>query len=336
MSLSDSLYYNRIKEEIFNIKDREQFKNLALEIFNFQARHCLPYSEFISLLGINYQDISSIEKVPFLPVSLFKSRKIISREDKHEAIFTSSATTGVVPAKHYIVDLNLYIQSFTNAFRLFLGEPSHFTILALLPSYLEREGSSLIYMVERLIKDSGKDGSGFYLYNHEELFFKLKELKERGERTILIGVSFALLDFVQSHQIQFPELIVIETGGMKGRGREISRDELHLVLKEGFGIETVWSEYGMAELLSQAWSTGNGIFRTPPWMDILIRDLSNPFKPARKGYRGGINIIDLANINSCSFIETQDMGIEESKDSFRVLGRIESSELRGCNILLDK
>ena len=332
----DKKYYSELKKRIFRISNKSEFDEITLEVFNHQAKMCPPYSEYINLIGIEPDKICDPEQIPFLPISIFKSREVVSGDNPIEKVFTSSSTTGMIPAKHYVTDLSIYEESFNRAFRMFLGEPSHYTILALLPSYLEREGSSLVYMTDRLIKDSGKISSGFYLYNFSELYDTLCKLKALKSKTILLGVSFALLDFAGRFQLDFPELTVVETGGMKGRGKELSREELHKAIKNGFGVEKVWSEYGMAELMSQAWSNGNGQFKTSPWMDIHIRDLSNPFKRVGEGVKGGINIIDLANLNSCSFIETEDIGMKEAGNMFYVLGRIQNSELRGCNILLEK
>lgn len=325
-----------MKERIFDITTREELEKIALEIFRIQSTKCTPYRDFINLVGIDPSAINSIEKIPFLPVSLFKSHSIICEGLEPEIIFTSSATTGMVPSSHPVADLSIYKESFSRAFRHFWGEPSEYAILALLPSYLEREGSSLVYMADKLIKESCNKDSGFYLYDFGTLYQKLIYLKEKGIKTLLLGVSFALLEFVNQYKINFPELIVMETGGMKGRGIEVSRDQLHSALKSGFGVSKVASEYGMAELLSQAYSYCDGVFETPPWMEILIRDLSNPFRILNGNVSGGINIIDLANLNSCSFIETQDMGIKEAGNTFRISGRIQNSELRGCNLLLEQ
>jgi len=324
-----------MRERIFNISGIDEFEKIALQIFKIQSRDCAPYAQYLAQLDIDPDDVMSLDTIPFLPVTLFKSREIICGERVYEKIFTSSATSGVIPAKHYVKDLSLYRESFFKGFNLFHGEPREYTILALLPSYLEREGSSLVYMAAKLIEASGKKESGFYLYNYSELYQTLLDLKVKGERSLLLGVSFALLDFIKSFKINFPSLTVVETGGMKGRGVEISREELHSLLKNGFGVERIGSEYGMAELLSQAWSTGEGVFKSPPWMQIQIRDLNNPFTRVEDGVTGGINVIDLANIHSCSFIETEDLGIKEAENTFRVLGRITNSEIRGCNILLE-
>ena len=329
--------YN-IREDIFNITDEACFKRTALEIFKVQSRGCAPYAEYLSVLEIDPESVTDIEAIPFLPVRYFKSRDIVCETESlsgAEKVFTSSATTGMVPARHIVKDLSIYEESFLRTFSIFFGSPEKYTILALLPSYLEREGSSLVYMADKLIGLTGKESSGFYLYNFEELYRKLVELRECSEPVILLGVSFALLDFVEKYKVEFPSLTVMETGGMKGRGTEISRDKLHAILANGFGVDRIASEYGMAELLSQAYSYGEGLFRTPPWMRIVIRDLNNPFRLIGNDKTGGINIIDLANINSCSFIETEDMGIKKSGDVFTISGRISDSERRGCNMLIE-
>ena len=338
------------KQDIFNIKDEADFKRVALAIFRKQGRECAPYAEYISLLGIDIEVVSDIYAVPFLPVRYFKSRDVVTETEKLDSIsvagkvFTSSATTGMVPARHIVKDLSIYEESFLRSFSLFFGPPENYTILALLPSYLEREGSSLVYMADKLISLTRKEDSGFYLYNYEELYNTLIKLRDRNEPTILLGVSFALLDFVKRYKIEFPTLTVMETGGMKGRSEEISREKLHAALKDGFGVKQIASEYGMAELLSQAYSHGEGLFHTPPWMKIFIRDINNPFRilspqksddPDKVGVLGGVNIIDLANINSCSFIETEDMGTKKSGEIFTLSGRILNSERRGCNMLIE-
>ncbi len=343
--------------KIFEINSPDQFSTVALEIFRFQAEHCEPYKRYLSLLGTDIGKILDITQIPFFPIQFFKTENVIcdrctaqntnAKKVLPQKIFTSSATTGMTPSRHPVADLSLYERSFSEGFRLQYGTPSDYAILALLPSYLEREGSSLVYMTENLMKQSANEHNGYYLYNHAELYDMLCRLKTDGQKTILIGVSFALLDFVSwlkldsALKMEFPDLIVVETGGMKGRGEELSREELHSRLKEGFGVDKIHSEYGMAELLSQAWSKGDGLFFTPPWMKILIRDLNNPFRLLSNGEiagnnikRGGINIIDLANIYSCSFIETEDMGMNYSDGSFKIFGRIRNSELRGCNLLI--
>jgi hypothetical protein len=312
----------------------EIFSALAMEIFHYQALMCAPYSKYMELLDVDLKKINNIEEIPFLPVKLFKNNIIYSHKEAPQKNFTSSATSGMIPSSHPVADLSLYELSFTSGFRLFYDSPEKFNILALLPSYLEREGSSLVYMTESLIKESKSDSSGFYLYDHDKLAKTLEKLRFSDRKTILLGVSFALVDFAKSHQIDFPELIVMETGGMKGRGEELSREEIHSAIKNSFGVARVHSEYGMAELLSQAYSDGDGLFRTPHWMKFLLRDFINPLKILKNRERGGLNIIDLANINSCSFIETEDIGIKEAGNLWRISGRIQNSEIRGCNLLL--
>jgi len=313
---------------------REHFSALALEVFRYQIANCSPYKQFVSLLGTDPGSVDSTEKIPFLPIRFFKSRDVYSSPAEPEKLFTSSATTGMTPSRHLVADLSLYELSFTKAFEHFYGSPSEYTILALLPSYLEREGSSLVYMADKLIKLSKRGLSGFYLYNFAQLRDTLEILRKEKRKTLLIGVSFALLDFVKDFPVDFPELTVMETGGMKGRGVELPREELHRILMNGFGVKAIHSEYGMAELLSQAYSSGDGVFQTPFWMEVLARDLNNPLKVTSGAARGGLNIIDLANVNSCSFIETEDLVIKETGTLFRIPGRINNSELRGCNLLL--
>lgn len=308
-----------------------------MDVFAFQAKNNPVYREYLSLLETDITAVGSPAMIPALPIRFFKSRRVVSAPAPEEILFTSSATTGMIPSRHYVTEKALYERSFTGGFRLFYGDPAGYVILALLPSYLERKGSSLVYMAGKLIQMSGDPRSGFYLYNYPDLFELLVKLKNEGRKTILLGVSFALLDFVASFKIDFPELTVIETGGMKGRGRELSREELHKKLSDGFGVAQIHSEYGMAELLSQAYSVKEGVFKTPPWMRVLVRNLYNPFEYYTNydvSPSGGINIIDLANLNSCSFIETEDKGQVYRDGSFTIEGRIKDSELRGCNLLL--
>jgi hypothetical protein len=251
-----------------------------------------------------------------------------------EVAFTSSGTTGTITSSHFVTDVSWYVESFREAFALFYGDIEKYTILALLPAYLEREGSSLIYMADDLIRQSKNPDSGFFLYDHDKLYQQLKKQQEAKKPTILIGVTFALLDFIEKYTLDFPELIVMETGGMKGRRKEMIREELHEQLCRGFGVEAIQSEYGMTELLSQAYSKGEGIFNCPPWMKIIVRDTNDPMTLLNKDRTGGINVIDLANINSCSFIATQDLGKVYADNSFEVLGRFDNSDIRGCNLLI--
>ena len=347
-------------ERIFAVGSKEGFSLLALEAFSYQREHCKVYREYLRLTGrLDFQP-KSIEEITFLPISLFKSQDILSTPsakcgENIPLVFTSSATTGMTPSHHIIVDPAVYEQSFREGFRRVYGEPGTYNLLALLPSYLERKGSSLVYMADHLIKDVVETGGegGFYLYDHDRLLQTLRSLHAK-RKTILLGVSFALLDFAkfvagqipdpEERKTLFSDVIVIETGGMKGRGEELSREELHGRLKDGFVSARIDSEYGMCELLSQAYSVGNmseGLFFTPPWMRVLARDLQDPFR-VKDVTEGGLDIIDLANINSCCFIETEDAGrlfpVTDEKRSvhppFTVDGRIRNSELRGCNMLL--
>lgn len=324
----------QIEKELFKPLTTEEFNSLALNIFNYQALFCKPYAQYISLLGVTPSQVKRVEEIPFLPISLFKNREIKSFDGPAEALFTSSSTTGMIPSKHWVKSLELYRKSFLHTFELFLGAPQEWVITALLPSYLERENSSLAYMVKELIERSGSPHSGFYLYNFQELYQKLTLLQQKRKKSLLIGVTFALLDFIEQFQLDSPHLTVIETGGMKGRGAEISRSELHSRLKQRFKGAAIGSEYGMAELLSQAWSFDRELFTTPPWMRVLIRDLANPLHSKTIGEEGGINIIDLANLYSCSFIESEDRGVLTETLSFKILGRVENSPIRGCNLLL--
>jgi len=322
------------KEQVFSISNAEQFDTTALQVFKYQAGHCKIYRDFIKGLKIDPVQVSNIAEIPFLPISFFKNHAVKSDMTQAETIFTSSGTTGMITSQHFVTDVSWYEASFRKAFELFYGDIKKYAVLALLPSYLEREGSSLIYMAADLIKQSENLNSGFYLYNHEELYLQLVKQKTEGKPTLLIGVTFALLDFVEQYQIDFPELVVMETGGMKGRRKEMIRDELHSILCKGFGVEVIHSEYGMTELLSQAYSKGEGIFKCPPWMRIVIRDTNDPLSLVAENKTGGISVIDLANINSCSFIATQDLGRLNGNGEFEVLGRFDNADIRGCNLLI--
>jgi len=322
------------KEQIFSIQSETQFRQAALQVFRYQAENCRIYQNFIGGLGFDPSSIKHFAEIPFLPISFFKSQQILSSSDPIQVTFTSSGTTGITTSRHLVTDISWYEESFRKGFELFYGDISQYTILALLPNYLERAGSSLIYMVEDLIKQSHNPDSGFFLYNHDELYHQLKKQQQNNKPTVLIGVTYALLDFVENYQINFPGLIIMETGGMKGRRKEMIREELHTQLCNGFGVNSIHSEYGMTELLSQAYSTGEGIFNCPPWMRILARDTNDPLSILTDGKAGGINVIDLANIHSCSFISTQDLGKLHPDGSFEVLGRFDDADIRGCNLLI--
>lgn len=322
------------KQQVFLINSENNFNEIALKIFRYQSENCPVYRKFLQGLKIDRERIQVIEQIPFLPVEFFKSHRVVCGNAPDEVVFTSSGTTGVITSCHHVTNVKWYIESFRNAFNVFYGDIKNYTILALLPSYLERTGSSLIYMADDLIKQSRSEDSGFYLYNHAELFAMLNKQQKNQKPTLLIGVTFALLDFVEQYNLNFPELIVMETGGMKGKRKEMIREELHQILCEGFGVKTIHSEYGMTELLSQAYSKGSGIFNCPHWMRILTRDTNDPLTILDNQRPGGINIIDLANYNSCSFIATQDLGKVNADKSFEILGRFDNSDIRGCNLLI--
>lgn len=325
---------NITPEQFFSIDKEATFNEVALTIFQHQVKNCLVYHDYIKNLKIDTASIKHYRQIPFLPISFFKSHNVLSTNAPVEIVFSSSGTTGQTTSKHLVSNLNIYEQSFNKAFEQFYGAPSEICIIALLPSYLEREGSSLIYMVDDLLKQSKHPLSGYFLHNHDQLFTTLQDLKNTKQKTILIGVTYALLDFVEQFQIDFPELIVMETGGMKGKRKEMVREELHDTLYKGFGVQQIHSEYGMTELLSQGYSYGQGIFNCPPWMKILLRDTSDPLSLLQNRQSGGINVIDLANVDSCAFIATQDLGKIYPDGSFEVLGRFDNADIRGCNLLV--
>jgi phenylacetate-coenzyme A ligase PaaK-like adenylate-forming protein len=319
---------------IFDQKDSGSFSDTALRIFKFQADNNPVYRHFISSLGRTVSGIKNIGDIPFLPMEFFKSQTVAIENQSFETIFESSMTTGDTPSRHFVHDLKLYEKSFQNSFRYFYGDPSEYFIAALLPSYGQRQNSSLIYMMNGLIKKSRRSNSGFYDDNPEDLIRNIKLAKASGQKRILLGVSFALLDLANNYSPDLSGTIVMETGGMKGQSKEITREELHEILKAKLNIESVHSEYGMTELLSQSYSKGNGIFHCPPWMKILIRDPQDPLTVSgEQGKTGGINIIDLANIYSCSFIATSDFGKLHENGSFGISGRFDNSDIRGCNLM---
>ncbi|MDB2606721.1 acyl transferase [Zobellia sp.] len=320
--------------EIFKINSQNEFDVQALKVFRHQYRNNTVYHEFCSHLKKSDDNVMQVSEIPFLPIAFFKSKEIITGKKHPQATFTSSGTTGSDTSKHFVNRTSLYEQSFRAAFEKFYGKVEEYCVLALLPSYLERVGSSLIYMVDDLIKQSKHKDSGFYLNDFDGLQKKLTQLDASGQKIILIGVSFALLDLVETNKMQLNNTIVMETGGMKGRRKELIREELHHILNEGFGVQVIHSEYGMTELLSQGYSKGNGIFETPPWMKILVRDTEDPFSYQEHHKTGGINVIDLANIDSCSFIATQDLGKTYANGTFEVLGRFDHSDVRGCNLMV--
>ena len=348
--------------DIFTISSQKQFEKTALKVFRFQHENNKVYRDFCDFLKVNPQQVKSLQQIPFLPIQFFKSHNVVSNTNPAEVTFTSSGTTGMVTSKHLVTDVSLYEESYRKGFSEFYGNIEDYVVLALLPSYLEREGSSLIYMVEDLIKLSNQPESGFYLHNHDDLIKKLTALDESGQNVILIGVTYALLDLIETfnnkqssvenekkvldnfgqktenlskkHQFQLKNTIIMETGGMKGKRKEMIREELHEQLCKGFGVNAIHSEYGMTELLGQAYSLGEGVFECPSWMHILVRDPEDALTYVKDGKTGGINVIDLANINSCSFIATQDLGKKNPNNSFEVLGRFDNSDIRGCNLMV--
>lgn len=325
-----------LRQKIFAVESTGDFRDLSLEIMLEQYRNNTVYRAFCDNLNKDIPVISDIGSIPFLPVEFFRNHVVLTGDSGYEAIFQSSGTTGMIPGKHYVKDLSLYEESFVKCFERFYGDPSEFLIVALLPSYQEREGSSLVYMADRLIKMSTNEKSGFYRNKEKKLIDVLMQSKSENKKTLLIGVSYALLDISEMFSEDLSGVIIMETGGMKGRRREIIRGELHNRLKKSFNVDSVHSEYGMTELLSQAYSNENGIFHCPPWMKILLRDPLDPLSLITEpGKTGGINIIDLANIDSCSFISTGDLGRLTDDGGFEVLGRFDNSDIRGCNLLAE-
>jgi hypothetical protein len=327
------LHYS-MQETIFNIKSNEQFTKAALEVFKHQFKNNKVYRSFCDLINRHPSDVTKVAQIPFLPIEFFKLREVLSSTEKVEETFTSSGTTGSVTSKHFVTDINFYKQSYLNGFSHFYGNIEEYTVLALLPNYLERNGSSLVFMVDDLIGKSKNSESGFYLNNLDELAKKLINLDKKGQKILLIGVSFALLDLIEKQQFKLKNTIIMETGGMKGRRKELIRNELHQLLQDGFVVDEIHSEYGMTELLSQAYSKGNGVFETPPWMKILTRDTEDALTILPTEKAGGINIIDLANYNSCSFIATQDLGKVYQNGTFEIIGRFDNSDIRGCNLMV--
>lgn len=322
---------NSFKSKIFRVNN-QTFDRHALELFHFQYNNNKIYHEYLDHLNVNPSDVNSISEIPFLPIQFFKTHIVKTGDFEHERVFESSGTTGAT-SKHYIEDLEFYNKVSTWIFCSFFGELHNSVVIGLLPSYLERNNSSLVHMVNHFINESKQTSSGFYLNNLEDLVFMLKSESLKSLPIYLFGVTFGLIELAERYSFSSNNLTVLETGGMKGRGKELIREELHQLLKGSFKIDKIYSEYGMTELLSQAYMKNDGLFYTPPWMKIQIREIHDPFCNARDGKSGIIKVIDLANIHSCAFIETEDLGISEG-NGFRVLGRLDNSDLRGCNLLL--
>ncbi|MDA9070735.1 acyl transferase [Flavobacteriaceae bacterium] len=323
-----------MQNAVFNIQNQSDFKTCALQVFRHQFKNNAIYRSFCDLLYIHSSDVKEVEEIPFLPIQFFKSHAVLSSTQAVKETFTSSGTTGSSVSKHMVTDLSWYTKSYTKGFEYFYGPIEEYTVLGLLPNYLERDGSSLIYMVDDFIKKSNKPASGFYLNNLTELSKTLIALDKKGEKVLLIGVTFALLDLIERQRFKLQNTIIMETGGMKGRRKEIIRNELHEILCAGFGVSKIYSEYGMTELLSQGYSSGDGVFDCPPWMKILARDTEDALTMVGTNKTGGLNVIDLANYNSCSFIATQDLGKVDNNGCFEVLGRFDHSDIRGCNLMV--
>jgi hypothetical protein len=337
---------SKYDHKIFALNEKD-FESRTLEIFRFQYSNNPVYRDYTNALGVNPATVLSITQIPFLPIRFFKSHQVQSTQFDPDIVFESSGTTGSINSRHFVKDTGLYKKSFINGFEFFYGPVKNWCIIGLLPSYIERENSSLVYMATELVKQTGHPQSGFYLNEYDKLFSILKELEEAKQKTILIGVTFALLDFAERYSLSLEHTTIMETGGMKGRREETIREEVHTILKRSFDVPFVHSEYGMTELLSQAYSKGDGVFHCPPWMRVLIRDDEDPLSVVSRqssvGNRqqdvslttvtGAISIIDLANIYSCSFIATDDAGKLYNDGSFEVLGRIDNSDIRGCSLM---
>jgi len=323
-----------IEKHIFSGHSEESFRQLALSQFFYQYEHNPVYRRYCDLIHISPRDVDILWKIPFLPVEFFKTQHVVAGDPVWEQVFASSGTTATEKSCHYVKDLRLYRQSFLRTFEHFYGPIGDYCLLALLPGYMDNPNSSLIFMVRELIDDTGHPESGFYLDDRQRLTNKLRELERKGQKTLLLGVSFALLDLAEEYRLNLQHTLVMETGGMKGRRKELTRQELHQKVQGGLGVSQVHSEYGMAELLTQAYSKKDGRFHTPPWMKVMVRDYDDPFDWAGPGKSGGINVIDLANLYSCPFIETKDIGRIFDDGSFGVLGRFDDSDVRGCNLLV--
>lgn len=322
-----------LEDRIFNVNEAT-FNEVALQVFEYQFNHVDIYHNFCEGIKRTPQTVKNYTDIPFLPIEFFKSNEVLARGRQAQVVFESSGTTGVVTSRHLVADTKLYEESFVRTFKQHYGEPGEYVILALLPSYLERGGSSLVYMAKHLIDMSGRPESGFFLHNFIELHEQLGKAKGSGQKVLLLGVTYALLDFAEQFDMKFPELIIMETGGMKGRRKEMTRQEVHATLCAAFGVSKIHSEYGMTELLSQGYSKGDGIFEAPPaWLKIILRDMYEPLHILSEGNTGAVNVIDLANLYSCSFIATSDMGKMYDDGRFEILGRMDNAEMRGCNLM---
>lgn len=325
----------QLLERVFEVDGDTAFNAQALELFHLHAAHNPVYRGFLNGLGVTADAVDSLERIPFLPISAFKNHRVLLEGLDPTSHFTSSGTTGATTSVHHVPWPSVYERSFMRSFTRAYGNPATWRIVALLPAYLEREGSSLVYMAQRLIEATEDPLSGTYLYKYEEVSALLRRSEAEGKPTLLLGVTFALLDLAEYFPQPLPHTVIMETGGMKGRRPEIVRDELHRILKEAFRVPAIHSEYGMTELLSQAWSKGEGRYTAPPWMRVMVRDPNDPLGYLPHGRTGGLNVIDLANVASCPFIATQDLGRIHPDGTFDVLGRFDHSDLRGCNLLME-
>lgn len=321
--------------DIFNINCEADLEKMALKVFHFQYQNNLVYKQWCDSLNVLPGNVKTIKDIPFLPIEFFKSHQVVSTEsDRLDEIFMSSSTTSQIPSKHYVKDVSIYKRSFNACFELQFGAPEDYCILALLPGYLDRKGSSLVYMCKELIERSGHAQSGFYLRNLDELVKVIQSLKLKKQKTLIIGVSYALLDMAEMNVELTEDFIVMETGGMKGTRKEMLKEELHETLKQKFKVNQIASEYGMTELLSQAYAKANGEFVLPPWMKVLIRDVNDPLNYLPNNKTGGISVVDLANVYSCSFIATKDLAQITDNGSLKLMGRYDNSDIRGCNLMV--
>ncbi|MCP4522306.1 MAG: acyl transferase [Cytophagales bacterium] len=325
-------FKTQFKASLFST-NKDNFEKKAITLFQYQANNNAIYKLFLEHLKVSPEQIQRVEKIPFMPIEFFKKHKIVSSKFQETSIFQSSGTTGSETSKHYVEDTQFYLENCQQIFESFYGKIEEYTVLALLPDYLERQNSSLVLMADDFIKKSKEKLSGFYLYNFEELSQTLHNCMKEGKKVLLLGVTFALLDFAEAFPMPLKNTIIMETGGMKGRKKEMIRSEVHKLLKNAFEVESIHSEYGMTELLSQGYSKGNGIFETPPWLQLYLREVDNPLKINQSQRYGAINILDLANIDSCAFIATQDLG-KISSQGFEIIGRLDNSDMRGCNLLV--
>ena len=331
-----SLPINVNIDKIFSVQPGLEFEKLTIELFHFQYKENQVYHNYVKALGVNPESIRNLSDIPYLPISFFKTNEVISGNNgQYDDIFHSSTTTSGTPSRHFVKDIKVYKESFRKGFARFYVNIKEYCVLALLPSYLERDGSSLVYMVEDLIRQSNNAMSGFYIHDYDKLVETLKVCEKAGQKTLLLGVTYALLKLAEEFPMPLQHTTIMETGGMKGKREELPKQEVHTILKKAFHVEAIHSEYGMTELLSQAYSKGHGLFECPNWMKIGVRDMYDPFQVNFQKGSGAINIIDLANVNSCSFIATDDIGALYDNGRFEISGRIDYSDIRGCNLMVD-